>query len=70
VNGGIQVKIGSIAHPMLPEHYIEWIALDTEAGTEFVYLKPGMDPKAEFQDANSGVVYEYCSLHGLWKADF
>ena len=69
-NGKIKVAIGSTLHPMLPQHHIEWIALDTGDKTEIVYLKPGMEPKAEFADISSGTVYEYCNLHGLWKADF
>jgi len=69
-NGKVKVVIGSTLHPMLPEHYIEWIALDTGEKTEIVYLKPGMEPKAEFADATRGTVYEYCNLHGLWKASF
>ena len=70
-NGKIKVTVGSILHPMLPEHHIEWIVLDTDEKTEIVYLKPGMVPKAEFSEARpTGTVYEYCNLHGLWKADF
>ena len=69
-NGKIKVAVGSTLHPMLPEHHIEWIALDTGEKTEIVYLKPGMEPKAEFTNVSSGTVYEYCNLHGLWKADF
>lgn len=29
-NGKIRVEVGSTLHPMLPEHYIEWIALVAE----------------------------------------
>jgi superoxide reductase len=54
---------------MLPEHHIEWIALVTDEKVELVYLKPGMEPKAEFAEVSSGTVYEYCNLHGLWKAE-
>lgn len=68
--GKIKVQIGSVAHPMLPEHYIQWIALVSGERVEFKYLKPGEEPKAEFNDAESGTVYEYCNLHGLWKAEF
>ncbi|MCD6287819.1 MAG: desulfoferrodoxin FeS4 iron-binding domain-containing protein, partial [Candidatus Hydrogenedentes bacterium] len=25
VDGGIKVKVGSVAHPMTADHYIEWI---------------------------------------------
>ncbi len=69
-DGKVKVAIGSILHPMLPEHHIEWIALAAGDRLEFAYLKPGIEPKAEFAEAGSGTVYEYCNLHGLWKADF
>ena len=69
-NGKIKVAVGSVLHPMLPEHHIEWIVLDTGGKTEIVYLKPGMEPKAEFTEVKTGTVYEYCNLHGLWKTDF
>ena len=54
---------------MLPEHYIEWIALVTEDRVEFKYLAPGEEPKAEFADAESGTVLEYCNIHGLWSKE-
>lgn len=69
-NGKIKVAVGSTLHPMQPEHYIEWIALVADDRVEFKYLKPGEEPKAEFPEANSGAVYAYCNLHGLWKAEF
>lgn len=69
-NGKIVVKVGSAAHPMLPEHHIEWIALATEDSVTIKYLKPGMEPCAEFAQATSGTAYAYCNLHGLWKVDF
>lgn len=31
-DGKVQVTIGSIDHPMMDNHYIEWIALQTTAG--------------------------------------
>ncbi|MBW7571391.1 desulfoferrodoxin [Caproiciproducens faecalis] len=69
-DGKIKVSVGSVLHPMLPEHHIEWIALVTDDKVEITYLKPGMEPKAEFKEVASGTVYEYCNLHGLWKAEF
>nr|WP_243112814.1 desulfoferrodoxin family protein [Caproiciproducens sp. NJN-50] len=69
-NGKIKVAVGSTLHPMLPEHHIEWIALVSGDRVELKYLQPGMQPVAEFKNAESGTVYEYCNLHGLWKADF
>ncbi|MGB8453061.1 MAG: desulfoferrodoxin family protein [Anaerocolumna sp.] len=69
-DGKIKVTVGSVLHPSLPEHYIEWIALVTENQIQLKYLKPGMEPKAEFEGVDSSTVYEYCNLHGLWKAEF
>jgi superoxide reductase len=70
VDGKVKVAVGSAPHPMLPEHSIQWIALAAEGRLEFAYLKPGMEPKAEFAGAAAGTVYAYCNLHGLWKAEF
>ena len=66
----VTVKVGSVEHPSLPAHYIEWILLETEQGFQIHYLKPGMKPEAVFK-VNEAVVaaYEYCNLHGLWKAE-
>jgi len=69
-DGKIKVTVGSILHPMLEEHYIEWIALVAEGKVEFKFLKPGEDAIAEFSDTKSGEVYAYCNLHGLWKVEF
>jgi superoxide reductase len=66
----IKAVVGAIAHPMLPEHYIEWIALASGDKVETHYLKPGEKPEAEFPLVEHGTVYEYCSVHGLWKAEF
>lgn len=68
--GKIKVSVGSTLHPMLPEHHIEWIALVHNGKVQFQFLKPGEQPTAEFAEVESGTVYEYCNLHGFWKADF
>lgn len=68
--GKVKVIVGSVPHPMLAEHSIEWIALATDDRVEIRYLKPGESPAAEFGDAATGTVYAYCNLHGLWKAEF
>lgn len=66
----VTVKVGSVEHPSMPEHYIEWIVLVTESGIQMKWLKPGMKPEAIFKVNEKVVaVYEYCNLHGLWKAD-
>ena len=72
VNGNIvTVSIGSVAHPMIEEHYIEWVALQTKAGNQRKALTPGSEPKVSFAitDGDEVVgVYAYGNLHGLWKA--
>lgn len=73
-NGGkIEVTVGSVAHPMTAEHYIQWIALAAGDKLEIVKLKPGMEPKAEFicggEEISKVTVYAYCNLHGLWKSE-
>lgn len=65
------VTVGSVEHPMMPEHYIEWILLETRSGNQRKLLKPGEAPKACFSICESDevvAVYAYCNLHGLWKA--
>ena len=71
INGDeVTVAVGSVEHPSLPEHYIEWIVLVTEAGFQIHYLKPGQTPKATFRVTEPVVAaYEYCNLHGLWMAE-
>lgn len=70
-DGKIVVQVGSVEHPMLDVHYIEWIALATPDRLEIAYLKPGDKPVAEFvcTGADDVTAYAYCNLHGLWKAD-
>ena len=67
----VLVTVGSVAHPMAPEHYIEWIAVQTTAGNQRKTLKPGDEPKACFALCDGEeveAVYAYCNLHSLWKA--
>ena len=70
-DGVVNVTVGSVEHPMLPEHYIEWIAIQTKNGNQRKALKPGDAPKATFyigKDDEVLAVYEYCNLHSLFKA--
>jgi superoxide reductase len=70
-DGTVTVTVGSIAHPMLPEHFIEWIAIKTKNGNQRVVLEPGQEPKATFAIIPGDeveAVYAYCNLHSLWKA--
>ena len=66
----VEVKVGSVEHPSLEAHYIEWILLETAMGFQIHYLKPGMKPEATFKATEPVVAaYEYCNLHGLWMAE-
>ena len=66
--GNLVVEVGSVAHPMIPEHYIEWIYVETSTGGRRVDLQPGQDPKVTFCLCGEEpvAVYAYCNLHGLW----
>lgn len=70
-DGAINVNVGSVNHPMLPEHYIEWVYVKTENGGQRRNLKPGDDPKVTFVlgDDKAVAVYAYCNLHGLWMTE-
>ena len=68
----VTVTVGSVEHPMLEAHYIEWIILETKEGYQIKTLAPGQKPQAVFAltEADEAVAaYEYCNLHGLWKAE-
>ena len=65
------VTVGATAHPMLPEHYIEWVSLQTKFGNQRKALHPGDEPKVCFALCDGDeveAVYAYCNLHSLWKA--
>ncbi len=67
----VSVVIGSVEHPMVPEHFIQWICLQTDKGIQIKYLTPEDEPKAVFKLADESLVavYEYCNIHGLWKKE-
>ena len=67
----VTVSVGAAEHPMIPEHFIQWILLETSEGIQQKPLAPGQEPRAVFQLSEHDKVvsaYEYCNLHGLWKA--
>lgn len=68
----VYVQVGSALHPMVEDHYIEWIYLLTDRGFQLKYLKPGQEPRAVFGLAEDEIVIEvsaYCNKHGLYKAE-
>ena len=67
----VKVTVGSVDHPMTPEHYIEWIAIQTKYGNQRKKLSPESEPKTCFALCEGDevlAVYAYCNLHSLWKA--
>lgn len=67
----VTVSVGSVEHPMIPEHYIEWISLETNKGNQRKVLQPNTPPTAQFALLDGEEVitaYAYCNLHSLWKA--
>ena len=69
LDDGYKVTVGSVAHPMVKEHYIEWIELVADGKAYRQFLNPGDEPSAVFHiEADEVYAREYCNLHGLWKA--
>ena len=67
----VTVSVGSAPHPMLEEHFIEWVSLQTKLGNQRKALKPGDEPKVCFTVCDGDEVeaaYAYCNLHSLWTA--
>ncbi len=68
----VHVQVGSVEHPMTPEHLISFICLETQKGYQLVELTAEDAPVADFAVAEGDApvrVYEYCNLHGLWSVE-
>ena len=66
----VKVFVGEVEHPMVEEHYIGWIAIETKEGMQRKYLKAGEKPEAVFALADGDklvAAYAWCNIHGLWK---
>ena len=60
---GFKVKVGSVAHPMEQNHYIEWIEVIADGKAYRQFLNPGEAPEATFAiEAEKVVAREYCNL--------
>jgi len=69
IDGGIKVKVGDVAHPMMEKHYIEWIQVIVGDKAYRQFLKPDQVPEAVFAIEDDNVyAREYCNLHGMWKS--
>jgi len=71
LGGGVTVEIGSAPHPMLEEHHIAFVYVETERGGQRKCLKAGEAPALAFTFESDKPVaaYAYCNLHGLWKTE-
>lgn len=69
--GVVSVSVGSVAHPMVPEHSIEWVYVEGEQSGQFKRLSPGSAPEVKFWlgEEKPVAVYAYCNLHGLWAVE-
>ncbi len=66
----LHIKVGSVIHPMTPEHLIEWVEMSQEDRCIRVFLKPGVAPELRVPAADApATVRAYCNLHGLWKTE-
>lgn len=67
----VKVTIGSQPHPMVVEHYIGWVTLETTQGSQHKELDHTGAPEVTFALAEGDkpvAAYAYCNLHGLWKS--
>ncbi len=65
------VNVGSVDHPMVDVHWIEWVSVESNLSVQRKHLKPGQPPRVSFlleEGEQVVAVYAYCNLHGLWKA--
>ncbi len=67
----VTVHVGSVDHPMVAEHFIQWVYVQTEKGGQRKALQPGEAPSVTFYmgDDKPVAVYAYCNIHGLWMTE-
>ena len=63
----VTIQVGSTIHPMLEEHYIQFIAAVSGNKVTFQITKPGEEPVMKTGGTEPVTAYEYCNLHGYWK---
>lgn len=67
----LAVTVGEVLHPMLENHYINFVVVELVDGYLIKHLSPASQPVAKINVKKDDVVavYEYCNLHGLYKVD-
>lgn len=72
LDDGIEVRVGSIPHPMTEEHYIQFIeAFSTDKKyVKRKYLSPNEEPVLKLKcNCSDTIARELCNIHGLWISD-
>src|SRR5680860_719468 len=65
----VTARIGSVPHPMIEEHYIEWVEVISGDTVQRIFLHPGEEPLVEFIVTNASDMIQvraFCNIHGLW----
>lgn len=71
-NSVVNVVVGSVYHPMVENHYISWVSIETKNGYQRKMLSRTGEPVVSFtlsEDDELLRVYAYCNLHGLWVTE-
>ena len=67
----INVKVGSVEHPSIPGHFIQWIELfDGDISLSRIYLTHLNKPEVNFfikEKPENLKVRIFCNLHGTWQ---
>ena len=61
--------VGVYSHPMLPEHYIQFIEVQNKDKDEvrLKYFKPNSTAEFDISDTGDNIeAVEFCNIHGLW----
>lgn len=70
----LEIRVGSVEHPMTDEHYITFIEAisKNERYVKRKYLYPGEKPEFVLKgyDVAALTAREFCNLHGLWEANY
>lgn len=67
---GLEIKVGSIPHPMENEHYIMFMeAISKDKNSMLLqYLYPNDEPKTVIRDIQEVEnALGFCNIHGLWE---
>lgn len=71
-DGSVEIRVGSIPHPMENEHYIQFIEAISQdkKSVHQRYLNPGETPSMNLKNAEGKMsAREFCNIHGLWEGE-